>query len=122
MACSRAAIVLALMLAAGACAPGFPERAADVDMAGDPALCPDFRALHLDSPVEPQQDWRLSANDRPLGCATARSLRVMLAYPSDLDPAPTGPARSVTAGAAVERYATDTRKALIDTQTTDAAP
>lgn len=118
----RSAVLLAAVFAAAACAPGFPERAADVDMAGDPALCPDFRALHLNSPLEPLQDPRLSANDRPLGCATARSLRVMLADPNDLDPRPTGPARSATAGAAVERYVADERRPLPDLQTTDVSP
>ncbi len=111
---------LSLLLLAGlavGCQQTLPPRAADVDLAGEPALCPDFRAFHLRSSVEPWRDRKLEAERVPLGCPTARSLRLMVANPSDLDSGVTGPPRSTTAGAAVDRYTIDARKELPDLTT-----
>lgn len=111
-------LALPLLLAGsllGGCASSFPPRAADVDMANEPALCPDFRAIDMRVAVDvfdPLAQARPSAQETLLGCATARSLRVMVADPADLGAGTTGPARGPTPSTAVDRYAVDARKPL----------
>jgi type IV pilus biogenesis protein CpaD/CtpE len=94
-----------VVLTLSACAPQFPPRGGSVDLAGAPIACPDFRAARVDAPWDVLREPALPAQTTPLGCSTDRALRVMVADPADLAGGETGPARSMSAGPAVGRYA-----------------
>lgn len=98
------------VLAVAGCAPGYPPVGSDIDLAGEPITCPDFRSAQLWTPWQVFERPVLSGQWTPLGCSTARSLRVM-ANPSDLAGGETGPARSAGAAPGVERYAAGAVKA-----------
>ncbi|MFP4361281.1 MAG: hypothetical protein ACLFTG_11460, partial [Alphaproteobacteria bacterium] len=70
-----------------------------------PLACPDFRAARVDAPWDALRAPALPSHTTPLGCATDRALRAMVADPADLAGGATGPARSMRAGPAVGRYA-----------------
>lgn len=97
------ALALVPVLAVAACAPGYPPRGGDIDLAGEPIACPDFRTARLWTPWQVFEKPALSGQWTPLGCTTARSLRAM-ANPSDLAGGETGPARSAGAAPGVQRY------------------
>ena len=100
------AVAAALLLVGLAgCAPDFPPRGGSLDLAGRPIACPDFRAARLDAPWDVLRAPALASHTTPLGCATDRALRAMVADPGDLAGGATGPARSMSAGPAVGRYA-----------------
>lgn len=99
------AVAACAVVALAACAPEFPRRAGSLDAAGEPVTCPDFRAARVETPWSRLREPALPSHATPLGCATDRALRAMVADPDDLDGGETGPARSMTAGPAVGRYA-----------------
>jgi hypothetical protein len=101
----RATFPALVVFSLAACAPNFPPRAPSVDLAGEPVACPDFRAARVDAPWDVLRRPALPSHTTPLGCATDRALRVMVADPADLAGGETGPARAMTAGPAVGRYA-----------------
>ncbi len=115
----RARVVYPVLVlsAVAACAPEFPRRGGSLDLAGEPIVCADFRAARVDENGEVLEQPRIDApwdvlrapalpsHTTPLGCATDRALRVMVADPDDLAGGETGPARALSAGPAVGRYA-----------------
>lgn len=109
--------LLAALLCGAGCAPSFPERSGDVDAAGRPIVCSDFREVRLATPWDRLREPAPRAHQTPLGCTTARSLRAMVDRPADLEGGTTGPARSLGASPAVQRYADGAVKAPPATST-----
>ncbi|MFP4269463.1 MAG: hypothetical protein ACLFTL_02725, partial [Alphaproteobacteria bacterium] len=77
----RFAAVAATLVLVGlaGCAPDLPPRGSSLDLAGEPIACPDFRAARVDAPWDALRAPALPSHTTPLGCATDRALRAMVA-------------------------------------------